>query len=46
MLDNYKIRTKLLGGFLVVAALVALVGVIGLTSMTKLQTQTSRVAEC
>ncbi len=45
MLDNYKIRTKLLGGFLVVAALVALVGVIGLTSMTKLQTQTSRVAE-
>ncbi len=43
MLGKYKIQTKLLGGFLTVAALVAVVGGIGLFAMNSLQKETDRI---
>ena len=43
MLGNYKIRTKLLGGFLSVAAIVAVVGSIGLFAIKSLQSETDQI---
>ena len=43
MLGNYKIRTKLLGAFLSIAAIVAVVGSIGLFAIRSLQAETAQI---
>lgn len=43
MLGNYKIQTKLLGGFLSLAATLAIVGGVGLYAMRSLQAETDQI---
>ena len=44
-LRNLKVRTKLIGGFLIVAAIAAIIGVVGMRSMQEINHLTQRMYE-
>ncbi|MCL2690481.1 MAG: MCP four helix bundle domain-containing protein, partial [Chitinispirillia bacterium] len=45
MLDNVKIGAKLIGGFMVVCAITAVIGIVGITSTSRMDTASDRMYE-